>query len=238
MLVSTNAWLNRLWASLKTRGLWRSMQVVICMCGDFWSDLRYGIDTGGEVQLSTLKFESEYKARGVKYLGTRVRSFRKLMANLDLPPASTLVDFGCGKGRLLLAAAGMHQFCRVTGVEFSPELCEVARENVVSYTRKTRLNTIISIVQSDATRYQLKPDDNVFYFFVPFDEVVMGRVLENVSQSLVLYPRKIWLILNWVPGSARAQALLALLDESDTVRRVMTFGYGSSTYYVYISHGF
>ena len=57
----------------------------------------------------------------------RLRPFRRLMRTLSLPPGSGFVDFGCGKGRVLLLAAGFG-FARITGVEFAKELCDIAKE--------------------------------------------------------------------------------------------------------------
>src|SRR5664279_681318 len=96
--VSRIGWIMRLRASVKSRGLRGSLQTVISMFEDVWFDHRHGIDTAGEIRLSALGFESEHKSRGAKYIGTRLRSFRKVMATLDLPPDSNIVDFGCGKG--------------------------------------------------------------------------------------------------------------------------------------------
>lgn len=56
--------------------------------------------------------------------------FRALMASLSAPVDElTFVDLGAGKGRAMLLASEL-PFRRIVGVEFSPELCDVARRNL------------------------------------------------------------------------------------------------------------
>jgi predicted RNA methylase len=103
------------------------------------------------------------------------------------------VDVGCGKGRVLIVAAE-YGFERVVGVEFSEELCEIARSNVTVYARKHGLSTNVEVVHRDAAEYEFRADDNVLFFFNPFDSAVMERVLENVRRSLERHPREITLL--------------------------------------------
>ncbi len=62
------------------------------------------------------------------------------------------------------------------------------------YQRQVKLNAPIEIIEADAAEYLFGVDENVFFLFNPFDGVILRRFLENISQSLVQHPRKIWLI--------------------------------------------
>ena len=99
---------------------------MIAGVGHFWFDLRYGTDTCDPLRLSDLRISSPNKGYGVDYSATKPRVFARFMKLVPLLPASVFVDFGCGKGRVMLLAA-RHGFKRVIGVEFSPELCQAAR---------------------------------------------------------------------------------------------------------------
>jgi SAM-dependent methyltransferase len=158
-------------------------------------DKKYKIDTGRSIGLDSLKIDSQNKPRGGDYGATRVRPFKKLMNLLTFPKESVFVDFGCGKGRALLLAS-FYNFKKIVGVEFSPELCKIARENILIYKKKRNIQGNIEVVESDCVEYGIKDDENVFFFFNPFDAIVMRKVMENIYNSLMKNNRKIWLIYN------------------------------------------
>jgi hypothetical protein len=85
-------------------------------------------------------------------------------------------------------------FKRIAGIDFSQDLCELARENIRAYKARTRLDAEIEIINMDAVDYDVQADDTVFYFFNPFDERVLGSVLDNVTDSLAVSPRNVWII--------------------------------------------
>ena len=135
-----------------------------------------------------LEIKSENKSRGVRYEPTRARPLRRLLRVLNLPKDSVFVDLGCGKGRILLLACE-YGFKRVKGVDFSPQLCEVAKKNLAIYKQKKGLGAEVVIMESDVVDYQLQDDENIFFMFNPFDKVVMERVVGNIAQSLRRNPR-------------------------------------------------
>jgi cyclopropane fatty-acyl-phospholipid synthase-like methyltransferase len=94
---------------------------------DIAFDLRYGTDTIRCTEMNTLAFQSENKKLATLYQASEPQPLRSIMRKLDLPKDSSFVDLGSGKGRVLLIAA-QFGFQRVIGVEFSRELCEIARE--------------------------------------------------------------------------------------------------------------
>lgn len=76
-----------------------------------------------------------------------LRHLYEVLADLGLPPGSRLLDVGCGMGRFtrLLAEKGY----RVTGVDLSPDLLAVAREELG---RRGAAPGSIDYVCSDAAR--------------------------------------------------------------------------------------
>ena len=103
------------------------------------------------------------------------------------------IDFGCGKGRVLLAAS-QYGFKRVEGIELAGELCEIARNNIAAFASKQRLKTEFRVVQQDAGTYEVPDDANYFYFFNPFGEQVMRSTMGNIVNSLQRRPRAATLI--------------------------------------------
>jgi len=158
-------------------------------------DWRYGTDTVTHVELKSLTIESQHASEGTPYQPTRLRLVRRLMSALSPPPGSALVDFGCGKGRVLLLAAE-YGFRRITGVEFAKELCGVARDNVARYQKKTGIQTDIRIVEGDAVEYEIQDDDNCFFMFNPFAAAVMTKIIHNITRSVARKDRQVFIIYN------------------------------------------
>jgi SAM-dependent methyltransferase len=192
--VKVNVNLALKWAlqSISSRGLVRTAKVASSVLVDLGFDLQYGTETMRWVWREDLGINSEHAAH---YRATKARSWRKLMSKLDLPRDCVFVDLGCGKGRVLLLAAQLG-FEKVLGVEFSPRLCAIARGNVKIFTRRARTNACIDVIESDVARYDIKPEQCIFFAYNPFDEVVMERFVANLRDSLKRFPRKVWLLYN------------------------------------------
>ena len=105
-------------------------------------------------------------------------------ALLDLSPpalaATTFVDLGAGMGRVVMLAA-RRPFRAVIGVEISPALAEIARENLASLRDPRRVATDVKIVRADAGDYLFPRGDLVVFMYNPFRAPVMSAVLENLT---------------------------------------------------------
>ena len=90
-------------------------------------EARFGVDSEGNIALSELSIDSENRTLGFPYVPSPGLLVDTLLANVeeDLGQFS-FVDFGSGKGRVLLVASH-YPFREVVGVEFSPELHEICR---------------------------------------------------------------------------------------------------------------
>jgi predicted RNA methylase len=102
------------------------------------------------------------------------------------------VDFGSGKGRVM-AVAAFYDFKNITGVEFASSLCREAENNIAAI-KPLYPSTNFKIICEDAVNYQIENDTNVFFFFNPFDEVVMLKVVKNLLFSLKQNPRKAFIV--------------------------------------------
>ncbi len=112
------------------RGLPRASQI-----SEF--DRVHGVDTEGDLDgwtyLSDLNIASPNWIHGKNYAAVEPERFRALMAALPINFSEfTFVDFGSGKGRALLLASE-YPFKKILGLEFSPELHDVAVANIRRY---------------------------------------------------------------------------------------------------------
>jgi SAM-dependent methyltransferase len=115
-------------------------------------------------------------------------AFDRLMAHFDFTPEDAILDFGCGKGGILISLS-KYPFSKIVGVEIAPELVRIAQDNI----RKLGIRNV-AIECCDAAEFKDLDEYNYFYFFDPFPEVVMQDVLRNIEQSILDRPRKITII--------------------------------------------
>lgn len=105
------------------------------------------------------------------------------------PERATFVDLGAGMGRVVMLAA-RRAFRAVIGVEISPALVEIARENVASLDDPKRVARDVKIVRADAAAYAFPRGDLVVFMYNPFHGPVFDTVVANlrrlVDRELVL----------------------------------------------------
>ncbi len=164
-----------------------------------WADLHFdwfhGTETAGIIETPDLAVASVHKDHGIRYQPTRARPFRRLMRVLQIPPGEVFVDIGSGKGRVLIMASAFGPK-KIIGVDYAPELCDIARRNLVS--RGRRDSTIATIIHCcDAAEYGFEEGETVIYMFNPFDTVVLDKMLQRLAASLRRAPRKAWLIYHF-----------------------------------------
>ena len=135
------------------------------------------------IHLERFTISSSNKKHGTPYQTVHYYYFKESTKFIPFNKSqSEIVDFGCGKGFLLLMAAKAG-FPNVTGVEFAKELYLECLKNINSYlTREQRTN--VKCVLIDAVDYNISESQNVFFFFNPFNEIVFNHVLRNIEKSL------------------------------------------------------
>src|SRR3954471_2990982 len=88
-------------------------------------DRRRGLTTAGDadnVELGIADLRNHW------YVPTDYETFERAMRHVEVKPEDVFVDFGSGKGRIVILAAAL-PFRRVIGVEFSAQLHEIAFAN-------------------------------------------------------------------------------------------------------------
>ena len=163
---------------------------------DYLFDINNRTNTNGLISLDKLLIKSKNKKSGRDYQATRVVPLKKLFNYIKKyhdPKSSVLVDFGSGKGRVLLVASN---FCyqKVRGIEFAHALCDIAKNNLAIYTNRISSKTQFQIIESDVVDYRINSDENVFFMYNPFNESILSTIINNIVLSLSRSPRKILII--------------------------------------------
>jgi 16S rRNA G966 N2-methylase RsmD len=213
--------------SILEKGLTRTFQSLISVIEDYCFEKWYGTNTSEIIEVQDLDITQRHKKHSFRYQPTRVRHFNKLMKILDLPAVSVFVDLGSGKGRVLLMAS-RYGFKRIVGIEVSPQLCKIARDNVSIYEKRLKRPLNVTVVESDVLQYSISDDENVFYFFKPFDDYMMEKIIEKIKNSLLRNPRKVWLIFNNFQYNE-------LIETDQQFERFREFAYGGTEFVVYVA---
>lgn len=202
------------------------MENAAALFDDVRFDHVHGTETSRIVSLHGLNVASENKHLGVEYTPTRVRAFKKLMERLNLPDGRVFVDFGCGKGRVLCAAAA-YPFRRIVGVEFAPELSDICRSNIAAYRKRFGTRAEIWVIEGDAAEYRFAGDEDVIFLFNPFRPAVMAALLANIHESIRMRSRTILLIVS------NPDDLAPVLEADRFLSKVDEYAYGSSRFFIY-----
>lgn len=158
-------------------------------------DLRHGIETSAVVPVAEMQdVDATLASHAVHYEPSTLPKFERAMRALPVDHSRyTFVDYGSGKGRVLLLAA-RYPFRRVVGVEMSAALSSVAAANIRSYELLNRLSTTIELVHGDARDFAVPEGDVIAYFYNPFDETVLGSVWDQLRTSVRQNPRSLYIV--------------------------------------------
>lgn len=161
---------------------------------DWWFDLYHNVDTSTQIEEQKTQGWPEDKVN-FHYLPIRPKCARRVLRHLPLKDRGeyTFIDFGSGKGRMLLIAAKFG-FRRACGIELREELHDQAELNF----RQCRHvgDCAFESLHVDAANYEFHGEKLVVFFFNPFGTEVMAKVLANLAASLGSRARDVWVVLH------------------------------------------
>ena len=180
--------IKRTFVFINKRGFYTFVKECIDRIVDNYYEMYFNIDTKGYLTKEDLEINHpESIDYGAVYYRYMIHALNNLEADIA---TSTLLDYGCGKGRVLAYAASCN-YEKIIGVENS-KLIEVARENIKKM--KHRKTSDISLEKCDAQNFKIPSSVNIIYFYNPFVGLTLERVFENIHLSYKKSPRKIYII--------------------------------------------
>lgn len=148
-------------------------------------DAELGVTTEALIFLGELDPEAIGPAleHATHYEPTPVAEAEALLDASPLAPErATFVDLGAGMGRVMMLAA-RRPFRAVVGVEISPALVEVTRDNLASSNDERRVARDLRIVHADAAAYAFPKGDLVVYLYNPFTAPIVDAMLVNLRNA-------------------------------------------------------
>lgn len=98
----------------------------------------------------------------------------RLISGLDVPPAGSVLEIGCGTGRNLIAAARRYPQARLFGIDISQEMLATAQSKVAA----AGLNERIVLRQGDATDF----DAQALFGIAQFDRIFFSYTLSMIPE--------------------------------------------------------
>ncbi len=153
-------------------------------------DKYYGTDTNQQLDLQEYAVDSPNLEHACWYEAITKTYFDKMIKQLSIEFKETVfIDLGSGKGKSLMLAAD-YPFKKIIGVEFSPELHEIAKNNVILFKSKKNIDTPIQLHCMDAELYNFPIENIVLFLYNPFQGKVMLSVVEKIEKFILRYPHK------------------------------------------------
>lgn len=156
----------------------------------------YGIDTKTDENLRRdVEYRHDDKTTYYAYDATSYEGLVKIFNHVPLGENDSLVDFGCGLGRVLFYC-NQRFLCKVTGIEYDKEIYDRLQKNAEFYhVRFKNQERKFALLRMDAREYEIASEDNYFYLFNPFSQDVLLEIMKNIQKSVKMFPRKVTVIL-------------------------------------------
>lgn len=160
------------------RKLWRPIGVVV----DALTDIHYGVQTGGYHPLAKILPAGHEAKYCVWYQPTPWFVARIAIQHLPINFGQFwFVDYGSGKGRVILVASTF-PFRRVVGVELSSILHNQALRNIRTWTAMKRHKVVPESICMDARDFDPPFEPVVAFFFTPFKGPVFEAVISKFAR--------------------------------------------------------
>jgi SAM-dependent methyltransferase len=151
-------------------------------------DARFGTDTAAPV------LGRDRKPGAYFYVPTTASVIYEILNSLELPPDKfAFVDMGSGKGRALLVASEF-PFAKIVGIELSPDLHEIAEDNIRRFSPASQPCTEFQLHCMDVVDYAYGPEPLVLFLFDPFGRETLRSVVANLEASLRAKPREAYVV--------------------------------------------
>lgn len=153
---------------------------------------KYNIDTTGADSLKSLEKKGIDITHATIYMPVSYDLLEDFFAEIKIETFNHFLDIGCGKARAM-CVAGAFGSKKISGIELSKELYTAAKNNIAVCKQKYP-STEFNIYNNDAFYFDIDDDVDCIFMFNPFDETIMGAVMENIETSLDSNPRPMTIV--------------------------------------------
>lgn len=147
-------------------------------------DRELGIDTSGSLPGYILHAgKTVGDSFEVPYIGSQPSLIRQSLHMVPDLTHATLIDIGCGKGRVLAVASEL-PFKAVIGIEISDDLVAVARRNAAIIAKSHPDRTPIEVAAESALDWRFPAGDLVIFDYNALGHDITRRFVERLEQMI------------------------------------------------------
>lgn len=159
-------------------------------------DATHGTDTSTQNVLLSAVTDRPTVKHATSYWPSYVRVLHEMFAALLEHPEPgrrviasqcVFVDIGCGKGRTVLVGSEL-DFKHLHGVDFAPELIQIAERNLALYQGGAQRHRVTFHVD-DVLTFEFPEEPLLIYMFHPFNEAMMRPFVDRLVASVRSNPR-------------------------------------------------
>lgn len=162
--------------------------------GDRNIERLFFVPTAGKVPLTLVKVPHQLRRTGHDYRPAPWHVFQWAMQTIpESVERFAFVDYGAGRGRALLMAAG-YPFEKVIGAEIAEELHRDCLLNIAQYPRSLMKCRDVECEHLSALRLDIPEQETVFFFNNPFDNSMTERVIAQIARAYRQEPRRFYVI--------------------------------------------
>lgn len=140
------------------------------------------------------------------YEPTSYRVLERLVDSGMIGERDTVLDYGCGKGRVDFFLSYRTE-AKTIGIEYDARIYQSALENLDKVISRVKPQFVLANAES----YEVPKDVNRCYFFNPFSEEILHKVMSRIMESYYENIREIFLFF-YYPAD-EYMAYLMTVDE-------------------------
>lgn len=146
-------------------------------------DRQWGTDTSRQIGMNALDFPVALKNGSFHYQASGAHVLDEVIALAAIEPADyVFIDYGCGKGRVVLLAAAK-PFARAIGVEYSGLLTTIAEGNSRTFIQRGGAKVTPEFWQGNAADYPPPPGALFCYLYNSFGVEILQGCLDRLEQA-------------------------------------------------------
>lgn len=168
------------------------------------------------------------------YGATEYSFLEELFKKYPFSSNDHLIDFGCGKGRVLIMAA--YYSCRfVTGYELDVDRYKILSTNIVKFQNKFQNKSVFTIFNQNVENAYIDDTVTKFFFFEPFHLKIYIKILNAIKKSILRKNRNILIFLyNPFESTVKYINTLDYLTKIDMKECCNTINGDECNYYEYV----
>ena len=164
-------------SSTKKRGFFNTIKFIVY---ESIFDFLYKVNTKGYITLDKLTTVGN-TSNSIQYQASNyfllLKFFKKYGSFIE---NKTIVDFGSGKGRVLILAM-QYKAKKCIGIEFAKELIDISKNNLKLYKKRIHSKTEYEFILDDVRNYKLSNED-ILFFYNPFDDIILEQIFDEISK--------------------------------------------------------